>query len=59
MVQAKVPDESQTHVSVHDFWKWGTFALFDTRIVNLDASSYLCQTSTKASAMAEREKKYK
>ena len=40
-VQAKVPDESQADVSVHDFWKWGTFALFDTRIVNLDASSYL------------------
>ena len=29
------------------------------RIVNLDAGSYLCQTSVKALSAAEKEKKYK
>ena len=38
-VQAKVSDESRLDVSVHDFWKWGTTALFDIQIDNLDAGS--------------------
>ena len=46
-------------VSVHGFWKWGTNALFDVRIVNLDAGSYLPQTSEKALATAEKDKKDK
>ena len=32
--------------------------MFDIRIVNLDAGSYLCMTSEKALAKAEKEKKY-
>ena len=52
-----MPDESQADVSSHGFWKWGTSALFDMRIVSLDASSYMRQTSTKDLATAEKEKK--
>ena len=32
--------------------------MFDIRIVNLDAGSYLCMTPEKALAQAEKEKKY-
>ena len=35
--QETVPDESQVDVGVHGFWKWGTSALFDIQIFNLDA----------------------
>ena len=55
--QATVPDESRADVSVHGFWKWVTTALFDMRIVNLDAGPYLRQTSAKALATVEKEKK--
>ena len=41
MGQENVPDESWADVSVHGFWKWGTTAIFDMQIVNLDAGSYL------------------
>ena len=44
-------------VSVHGFWKWGTTALFDMRIVNLDAGSFLRQMPAKALATAEKKKK--
>ena len=54
-----VPDESRGDVSVHGFWKWDTFALFDMQIVNLDAVSYLCQTSVKDLASVEKRKKEK
>ena len=47
-------DESRVGVSVHGFWKWGTTALFDMQIVNLDAGFYLRQTSAKALATAEK-----
>ena len=57
--QATVPDESHVDLYVHGFWKWGTSALFDMQLVNLDAGSYLHQTSTKDLAMAEKEKKDK
>ena len=53
------PDESRADVTVHGFWKWGTYTLFEIKIVNLDASSYLHHTSAKALAMAEKEKKDK
>ena len=46
--QAMVPDDSQVDISFLRLWKWGTTALFDMRIVNLDAGYYLCQTSAKA-----------
>ena len=57
--QATVYDESPEDVSFHRFWKWGTSALFDMQIVNLYAGYYLRQKSTKALAMAEKEKKDK
>ena len=52
-------DESQADVSIHGFWNWGTSDLFDMQIVNLDTCSYLRQTSTKALATAEKEKRDK
>ena len=57
--QATLPDESQAGVSIHDFLKWVTSALFDIQGVNFDADSYMCQASAKALATAEKEKKYK
>ena len=59
MVQVMVPDESRGDVSVHGFWKWDTFALFDMQIVNLDLVSYLCQTSVKDLESVEKKKKEK
>ena len=38
----------------HGFGKQGTTAMFDIRIVNLDAGSYLCMTPEKALAKAEK-----
>ena len=46
-------------VSSYRFWNWGTYAIFDMEIVSLDAGSYLCQTSVKALATADKEKKDK
>ena len=43
--QVLVPAESRADVSAHGFWKRGTTAMFDIRIVNLDAGSYLRMTS--------------
>ena len=57
--QAKVTYESQADVSAYGFWKWGTSTIFYIRIVNLDASSYLRQTSVKALETAEKDKKDK
>ena len=54
-----MPDDSWADSSVHGLWKWGTYAIFDKRIVNLDAVFYLRQTSAKALSMAEKEKKDK
>ena len=54
-----VPDESRANVITHGFWKWGTYAIFDMTRVSLDAGSYLCQTSVKALATADKEKKDK
>ena len=39
--QVQVPAESRADVSTHCFWKRGTTTMFDIRIVNLDAGSYL------------------
>ena len=55
--QVVVPAESRADISAHGFWKRGTTAMFDIRIVNLDAVSYLRMTPEKALAKAEKENK--
>ena len=50
--QVQVPAESREDVSTHGFWKQGTTAMFDIRIVNLDAGSYLRMTPEKALSKA-------
>ena len=53
-----VPDESWVYVSVHGLWKWSISALFEMRIFNLYAGSYIRQMSAKALTMAKNGKKY-
>ena len=48
MVQVAVPTNSRAHVSAHKFWKRGVTVMFDVRISNLDAGSYLRTMSEKA-----------
>ena len=48
MGKVEVPVESRTDVSAHSFWRWGITAMFDIKIFNLDAGSYLRMTSEKA-----------
>ena len=55
--QVTVPADSRVDVSAHGFWKWGTTAIFDGIIVNLDVGSYLCTTPEKDLAKAEKDKK--
>ena len=55
--QVVVPAELRADVRAHGFWKRGTTAMFDIRIVNLDVGSYLRMTPEKALAKAEKEKK--
>ena len=45
--QVELPEESRADVSAHGFWKWGATAMFDIRIFNLDAGSYLHMTPEK------------
>ena len=49
--------ELRSDVSAHGFWKQGTTAMFDIRIVNLDTSSYLRMTPENDLAKAEKENK--
>ena len=44
--------ESRADAGAHIFWKWGTTAMLDIRIVNLDAGSYLHMTPERALAKA-------
>ena len=46
--QLVVPAELRADVSAHGLWKRRTTAMFDIRIVNLDAGSYLRMTPEKA-----------
>ena len=55
--QVVVPAESRADISANGFWKRGTTSMFNIRIVNLDAGSYLCMNPEKALAKAEKEKK--
>ena len=52
--QVQVPVELRADVSTHGFWKWGTTAMFDIRIVNLDAGSYLRTTQENALEKSEK-----
>ena len=52
--QVVVPAESRADVSAHGLWKRGTTTMFDIRIVNLNAGSYLRMTPEKALAKAEK-----
>ena len=49
--------ESRADISAHGFWKRGTTTMFNIRIVNLSAGSYLRMTPEMALAKAEKEKK--
>ena len=53
--QVLVPAESRSGVSAHSFWKRGTTAMFNIRIANLDAGSYLRMTPEKDLAKTEKE----
>ena len=55
--QVEVPAESRVDVRAHGFCKQETTAMFDIRIVNLDAGSYLRMNPEKALAKAEKENK--
>ena len=57
MGYVEVPAESCSDVSAHGFWKRGTTAMFDIRIVNSDAGSYLRMTPEKDLAKVEKENK--
>ena len=54
--QVQVPAELRADVSAHGFWKRGTTAMIDIRIVNLDAGSYLRMTPKKALTKVQKEK---
>ena len=58
-IQATMPDESWVDVPIHGFHNCGSSALFDMQSVNLDAGSYLIQTSAKALEKVDKEKKEK
>ena len=55
--QVQVSSDSKSDVSTHSFWKRETTAMFDIRIINLDAGSYLHMTPETPLAKAEKEKK--
>ena len=53
------PEEAQTDLGTHVFWKRGSTAIFDICMVILDAGSYLPMTPEKALEKADKEKKDK
>ena len=48
--EGEITAEPWADVSAHGFWKRGTTAMFDIRIVNLDMGSYLRMTPEKSLA---------
>ena len=54
--QVEVLSYSRADVIAHGFWKQGTTAMSDIRIVNLDAGSYLIMTPEKALAKATSDR---
>ena len=52
-----MPEEKRSDVGAHGFSQQGTTALFDVKIINLYAGSYLCVSSEKALKNVEKEKK--
>ena len=57
LVQVAVPAELRSDISAHSLWKWCTTVMFDIRIVNLDAGSYLRMMPKKDFAKAEMDEK--
>ena len=55
--QVAVPVESRSDVSAHSFWKQGATSMFEMRISNLDAGSYMRMTPKNDLAKAEKERK--
>ena len=47
-VHVTAPEEMWDYISSHGFWKRGTTTMFDMRIVNLDARSYVKMMHEKA-----------
>ena len=52
--KVEVPAEPRADTSAHGLWKRGTTAMFDIRIVNLDAGSYLRMTPENDLAKGEK-----
>ena len=55
--QVQLPAETRADISAHGFWKWGTTTMFEIRIINLDAGSYLSMNPEKTLAKADKENK--
>ena len=55
--QVEVPAKSRAYVRAHGFWKRETTGMFDLRMVNLDAGSYLRMMLENVLAKAEKENK--
>ena len=55
--QVTVPAESRSDVSAHGFWNQGTAMVFDIKIDNLNAESYLHMAPKNSIAKVGKEKK--
>ena len=55
LTQVTITIELQTGIRSHVLWKWGITMIFD----DLNVSSYLCMTTEKLLAKAEKDNKYK
>ena len=55
--KVEVPAELRADVSTHGFWKRETTTMFDIRIANIDAGSYLRMTPEKSLEKAEKKRR--